>query len=477
MGVSSNAGEREKNISHKKYNEEDDYEDYDEGQIEKEIKELESKEKEIKKENEKINGTINALNNKLKNGRIELIKLEKRLKYLNEIKQNPEIISERRKNKEVNNVLEQMCIFGEATKKQIREEKIKHPEKFIDTNQALKMENKDQGLFTLALLSKHLENLGIETAIEKDENPKEQNNDLQGLQFLFNGMINRKKYDLNFEFGEQRNKELAKDKKEYEKFKKNLKLKLSKDYNIPPEKIVVTLPTLTQKGNFRVQVIFQSEEFNNLDKNHFINKFKNDPDFDELKNLKDIQEDIIMGGVKLTRNQLAAAGNRKEGWAIGEKRGGKEYHPPIGWNGIGLKVTGKYDNGDDKWIGMCNGPGEWCVAYHGVGRGQSSDKVKKAIGAIYKTTFEPGSGQVHKNHQDVNHPGQKVGEGVYCTPFIETAEGYAGISNINGINYKTVFMVRVKPNVIRSCADQTDYWVVNGTTDEIRPYRILYKKC
>ena len=82
-----------------------------------------------------------------------------------------------------------MCIFGEATKKQIREEKIKHPEKFIDTNQALKMENKDQGLFTLALLSKHLENLGIETAIEKDENPKEKNNDLTGLQFLFNGMI------------------------------------------------------------------------------------------------------------------------------------------------------------------------------------------------------------------------------------------------------------------------------------------------
>ena len=38
-------------------------------------------------------------------------------------------------------------------------------------------------------------------------------------------------------------------------------------------------------------------------------------------------------------------------------------------------------------------------------------------------------------------------------------------------------MVRVKPNARRYCADQSDYWVVNGTTDEIRPYRILYKKC
>ena len=44
-------------------------------------------------------------------------------------------------------------------------------------------------------------------------------------------------------------------------------------------------------------------------------------------------------------------------------------------------------------------------------------------------------------------------------------------------------MVRVKPDAIRHCDSCSDsrapynYWVVNGTTDEIRPYRILYKKC
>ena len=58
---------------------------------------------------------------------------------------------------------------------------------------------------------------------------------------------------------------------------------------------------------------------------------------------------------------------------------------------------------------------------------------------------------------------------------------YAGISDINGKSYKTVLMVRVKPDAIRHCdvCDDSrapyDYWVVNGTTDEIRPYRILYK--
>jgi hypothetical protein len=39
-------------------------------------------------------------------------------------------------------------------------------------------------------------------------------------------------------------------------------------------------------------------------------------------------------------------------------------------------------------------------------------------------------------------------------------------------------MVRVKPSIIRQCnCDYAkDYWVVNGTKDEIRPYRILYKE-
>ena len=397
-------------------------------------------------------------------------------KYLREVNPNPNInyITDQQTNNKINNVLEDMCIFGAATKNKIKKEKIKHPEKFIDTNQALKMESQDQGLFALGLLSKNLEDLGIETAIEKNENLGEQNADLTGLQFLTNGLINKKKYDLHFEFGEQRNNELLNNKVEYEKFKQKLKLKLSKDYNIPPEKIIVTLP---QKGSFRVQIIFQSEEFNNLDKNQFINKFRNDPDFDELKNLKEIHEDVIMGAVKLTRNQLDPAGNRNDGWGEGEQRGGKDYDPPIGWNGIGLKVTGKYDNGDDKWIGMCNGPGEWCVAYHGVGRGQNSNNVKQVTGKICKTTFKPGGAQAFEDEPDANHPGKLVGRGVYCTPLINTADDYAGISNINGTNYKTVLMVRVKPSAIRFSASQNDYWVVNGTTDEIRPYRILYKKC
>ena len=55
-------------------------------------------------------------------------------------------------------------------------------------------------------------------------------------------MIAKRKYDLHFEFGEKRNNELLNNKEEYENFKNNLKLKLSKDYNISTDKIIVTFP-------------------------------------------------------------------------------------------------------------------------------------------------------------------------------------------------------------------------------------------
>jgi hypothetical protein len=367
-------------------------------------------------------------------------------------------------------------------KKEIQEEKTKNPEKIIQTSEALKSEQEDSGLFALGLISQNLENLGIETAIEKND---DENDDKDAgttcLEFITNGMLSKKKYDFHFEFGEKRNEELLNNEKEYETFKNNLKLKLSKDFNIPMEQIVVTFP---EKGSFHVQVIFQSNEFNDLSVEEFENKFKNDNEFKELKNLKGIHSDVIMGACKLTKKQLDPRGNRNDGWGVGENRGGKPYDPPIGWNGIGLKVFDKYDNGDNTWIGMDNVEGEWCVAYHGVASGQQSDSVKDITGKIVKTTFKAGSGQAHEHCFDQYHPGKKVGIGVYCTPTIKTAgDQYAGISVINGVRYKTVLMVRVKPSAIRHCdtcwdsREPYNYWVVNGTTDEIRPYRILYQKC
>ena len=81
------------------------------------------------------------------------------------------------------------------------------------------MENQDEGIFALGLISQNLENIGIETAIESNPNSNLQEEESASLQFLSNGMINKKKYDLHFDLGKERNDELLDDEKEFEKFK------------------------------------------------------------------------------------------------------------------------------------------------------------------------------------------------------------------------------------------------------------------
>ena len=55
-------------------------------------------------------------------------------------------------------------------------------------------------------------------------------------------------------------------------------------------------------------------------------------------------------------------------------------------------------------------------------------------------------------------------------------EGYCGNVNCGGKRYKLAFMTRVKPDKIRSPEDKQDLWVINGTNNEVRPYRILIKE-
>ncbi len=410
---------------------------------------------------------------KLNKGALEKMEKNILVDQLNKRKMEYSPMTE--KDLKINKELENMCNLGKIMKYKIREEKMKNPHKYIEVKEALKLENQDQGLFALGLLGNILEQNQTEVIIEKYDNGKDElDAGTTVLQFISSGLANKKKYDLHFDFGDKRNNELLNNANEYEKFKRQLILKLSKDYNVPISKIVVTFP---QKGSFRVQVIFQSEQFNNLNLSDFKQKFKKDKNFPELQKLKEIHTSVIMEGCKLSKNQLDYQGNRSSGWPIGENRGKKPYYAPLGWIGIGLKVLDKYDKGNNKWIGMNNSDGEWCVAYHGVARNLSSQEVQGITGKIVKSTFKPGVNQAHSQHEDQYHPGKKVGDGVYCTPLVNVASSYAGITVINGVKYQTVLMVRVKPEAIRGCKDQNDYWVVNGTTDEIRPYRILYKQC
>jgi hypothetical protein len=163
----------------------------------------------------------------------------------------------------------------------------------------------------------------------------------------------------------------------------------------------------------------------------------------------------------------------------GESRGTQLYFPPKGWYRYGLKVNGRYDNGNDIWLGMSNIPGEWCVAYHGT----DSKNVK----GILTSPLKAGCGDCY-------------GKGIYCTPDVDTAEDYCKNPLTLDLGdgkkqYKYVFMCRVNVSNIHNCTNTpcpeaedpkytihfTTYkpcWFVNlnnSKYENIRPYGILIK--
>ena len=108
-------------------------------------------------------------------------------------------------------------------------------------------------------------------------------------------------------------------------------------------------------------------------------------------------------------------------------------------------------------IGYSGAAGEWCVAYHGS---------SKKLNLNYK---------MMRDVEDQNRRGQKVGEGVDCSPNPNVLDQEGGVSQVGNKQYKIGFMLRVRPEKIRIAKTNNDYWVLNGTSDEIRPYRILIK--
>ena len=123
-------------------------------------------------------------------------------------------------NDKINEVLEDICTFGNEMKTKILEESEKNPDKFIKIDEAIKMEKEDPGLFSLALISKTLKDCGINVLIEKENNINECE---KSLELLCNGMIYKKKYDFVFDFGDKTNSDILNNKEEYEKFKNKLK--------------------------------------------------------------------------------------------------------------------------------------------------------------------------------------------------------------------------------------------------------------
>ena len=404
----------------------------------------------------------------------------KKLKDLRNIKNN--IKNNICRAEDIKDTLESVCVITSIIKENIIEEKEKNPENFISIQEAIESTDKQNPLFCLGLLAKNLEDQGIMTAIEKEEKETEEEKELSisTLDFIANGMFNETKFDLHFDFGEERNEELLLNEYEQNKFKEIIKEKISNRFGISKDTLILTNP---QRGSFQLSLL-QTEKFNRLtlDKLKNDNEFKNDK---YLCHLKDILENNIITACKLSKKMFCSKGNRNKGWGVGEKRGGYPYKPPLGWIGFGLNVLDHYDDGNNDWLAYNGNKNEWAVAYHGVGYNLSDEKVADCVHKILKGDKMDGNNKVflihghrqaHEKCENLNKNISRdnyVGVGAYCSPNPEKIEGYAGKCN----GYKMALMLRVKPQRIRFCKHcNREYWVLNGKSDEMRPYRILVKE-
>ena len=106
--------------------------------------------------------------------------------------------------------------------------------------------------------------------------------------------------------------------------------------------------------------------------------------------------------------------------------------------------------------------GEWPVSYHG--------------------TADVNAKSIARNGYDLSKGNRnKYGKGVYSTPNIEVAEGYATEFKHGNKTYKVVFQNRVcwdnlKVVAPRITGDTGEYWV-QPDDKKIRPYGLCIKEC
>ena len=348
------------------------------------------------------------------------------------------------KNVSPKKLYEDMTVFGSILKQEIEEELKTNPDSFVEIDSAI--DGEDEQFLPSAILAKNLQQHQILAVVEKEK--KESPIYDIALQFFVNGMASEKKLVISYDFGKEQNDLIIYDEEEQQKFVEKKLDKLSQVLQVPKEYINICN---FREGSCKFDVNVSEKIANELIddyqkqaqvKKPFVDPFLNiDDNFDDLVNkLKKvstannihIDKAPLVEAIKLNTSLFDPRGNKSSGWPVGEKRGGMEYEAPVGWIGHGLRVSQKYDNGDDTWLGMDNSEGEWCVAYHGT-----SIQFAKAI---LETNLKAGKAQFHEYCDNVNPrcKAKKVGIGIYVTPRVYIAESYSDNKNEKQKIYKKI---------------------------------------
>jgi len=364
-------------------------------------------------------------------------------------------------------------------KKHIIIEKNKNPDNYINIDETLNdLDKVTEGIdnnnseFILSLIGKCASNNGTEIFISKKSSKVFKDIELSSIQSLFS-LGTQKKYELHFDFGEKENEMILNDPKKQEEFLRKYKKILSKELNLKEDDFIFKDIHRGSLGA-SLAIIEATDQSENAVKN-----------LEGKNNINKIEEKPLLEALQISNNILDPQGNRFGGWGLNEKRGNEDYIPPTdNWRGYGIKVLGKYDNGNDDWLGYENKKGEFAIAYMGINNylGESQQMIsdlnnyaKKIEKKPTNKIFRMDSNKRNKGILSIFSKNKICGDGVCLFQDPKSAENSASIINVIGYQIKVILMCRVNPQKIRQPENFEKCWILNPTPDEIRPYRILIK--
>ena len=377
--------------------------------------------------------------------------------------------------KKLNNIdsLKDIDTLGKYLKEEIDIDKEleKDKDNYIELNEN-NMDNRKSNIYILSALSSLLNNEGITTIIEKKCKSQKILN--ATLQLISSGLIVLKKYNLKLDYGSPiKNDNIILNPKERNKFQRDFIKNISKLYNLSEDNVKILE---IKRGSVDVCFTLPNR----------VNTIKEDLKALFGKKYVDVTEKALFEGCKLSEEFLDPKGNNfGNGYEKSNFiRGREKYDPPYEWHAYGLKVLNNYDNMNNDWLACNNNPNEWAVAYHGVGgkRGKFG-RVFQNVVSIVQNNLAPGKRQFYEKYDNIRQITKdqgylKCGRGVYLTPIIKEAEYCAEEEKFSEKKFKLIMMCRINPKKIREPdrGNENPYWILNGNSEEIRPYRILIKE-
>ena len=282
------------------------------------------------------------------------------------------------------------------------------------------------------------------------------------FKMILSGLATQRAYKIKIQSSEHK-KKFKENIQNWYNYSYKMKYKISADMKIDKKEIYFFNYDI---NNFEVIMIIHNQRLNGVE-----NVLKS-------YNVKILTGNLLNNIILSPNMFLTKFCKNKSDWKTGMLfRGGYRYHPPFGWFGFALKLRNKFGE-DNEWLGNKGKRGkEWCVAFHGIGRGDEFNKVL----SILNNNLRVGPKQRYSNYINKRESTKKnfryCGKGVYLTPDIKKAEHYAHKIKLGYFskNIQFAVMARVDPDKIRDPGAVPINWILNGGNEEIRPYRLLVK--